>query len=523
MKLGISLFGITFLIIACEKDNFSNEINEQSEINSQLIIKSISLDDVPLKFNNIKEKFYLERHFNNRVENSDFIQARGTSNSDFNIHTDNIKEITKSNYTSYTMYMETPDTIANNFYNIVLEDKNGTYSIFINKYVTTNDWLNNQNQNFEGQISTFRVDIPDSNGGDELQHYSDILDDFTGGSNGGGGSSSWDALNTSSIYPYDCEGSVQTTQIVEPYMCSADEHWPWSPNESNCTATTKSGWDIRTQYACIPIFNVGNPNTSWPNDTNNPNTGGGASSNDNSNVGEPDNSSISFLLGSGDTEAVDVEKSDCQSLKKLVDTDSLGSNILPYVNQLRARINLDKEWSLSYSNEWVNGKTKPVPDINGIKEGISKTRSKLDYSALWVGQIHTHPKGTFKVFSWLDLRAIKLLYENTNDYFKQDIFLMAVAPNNETYALKINDIQALITKIDNDLTNAKGTDNDIKMNNLMNAMEKEYNKSNDLEKTFLKLYGNYGIAFYKATDANLSNWERLELDDNDNVKDTNCN
>ena len=42
-----------------------------------------------------------------------------------------------------------------------------------------------------------------------------------------------------------------------------------------------------------------------------------------------------------------------------------------------------------------------------------------------------------------------------------------------------------------------------------------YKKSNNIEQTFLNLFGNYGISLYKATDTNLSNWKELELDTND--------
>jgi hypothetical protein len=46
-----------------------------------------------------------------------------------------------------------------------------------------------------------------------------------------------------------------------------------------------------------------------------------------------------------------------------------------------------------------------------------------------------------------------------------------------------------------------------------------------LEQTFLRLFGNYGISLYEATDATLSNWKQLTLDEtnNETVNETPCN
>jgi len=75
------------------------------------------------------------------------------------------------------------------------------------------------------------------------------------------------------------------------------------------------------------------------------------------------------------------------------------------------------------------------------------------------------------------------------------------------------------------MQNAVGNTDEEKREYLMEEMQEKYEKSTNLEQTFLSLFGNYGISLYKAKDTNLSNWKQLELDKNNNeiVTETPCN
>ena len=227
------------------------------------------------------------------------------------------------------------------------------------------------------------------------------------------------------------------------------------------------------------------------------------------------------------SECVEEEQltSDCENLELLVSDNPLGSNILPVVNQLRGKLSADNEWSINLENKWVDGDRKNVLDASGIAEGKSKTRSKFKSGNTWVGQIHTHPNGTYTVFSWLDLKAISEIYNACNDDFNDEVFLMAVTPNNVTYALRVSDINVLVQKIQDDLNVAEGINDYEKAEYLMLEMAEKYSKSTDLEQSFLELYGSYGISFYKSTNNNLSSWKKLELDENNDqtVNETTCN
>ncbi|PQJ79638.1 hypothetical protein [Polaribacter porphyrae] len=221
-----------------------------------------------------------------------------------------------------------------------------------------------------------------------------------------------------------------------------------------------------------------------------------------------------------------IKDINCVRLKRLVKNDSIGSNIVPMVNQLRNKLGIgNKEWSIAYKNKWINGTRKNVPDENGIQEGPSDTRSHFTSGNIWVGQMHTHPQGTISIFSWLDIRALKTLHTDSHDNFNDEVFVMSVTPNNLTYTIRVDNIQTLISKIQNDMDNANGNNDDEKIKSIMKEMTEDYRKSSNLEQTFLDLYGSYGISLYKTTDANLNNWKQLELDTNDNqiVNETPCN
>ena len=59
------------------------------------------------------------------------------------------------------------------------------------------------------------------------------------------------------------------------------------------------------------------------------------------------------------------------------------------------------------------------------------------------------------------------------------------------------------------------------------SVQKEYKKDpNDLERVFLREFGNFGITIYKASDENISNWNKLEMNGdiiNPQVNEIPCN
>ncbi|MDR6966490.1 hypothetical protein J2X31_000483 [Flavobacterium arsenatis] len=290
----------------------------------------------------------------------------------------------------------------------------------------------------------------------------------------------------------------------------------WSADSSNCSGGGggSSG-------------STGNPGSTPGNGNSNPGTSGGGNSNSGSGSGA---GSPLVTTPVGVIPKITSESIKCATLKALTKTDSLSANIKPLVDQLRTKTNLDKEWyctfkrSLAYSGEQY--KTYDFPE--GIKEGGGIDEAKLYLHPSFMGQIHTHPLSRYAMFSWTDLKALRDLYHNAGNHNKQDVFLMIVCHNGAVYSLKVDNFNALNVKINNDWATAKGTNDDRKRKYLDSEIEKEYTKDrNNLERVFLKEFKDFGISIYKASDDNLTNWNKLELNDpnsnNSTIKSTPCN
>ena len=263
LKLGILLFGIAIFVIACEKDNFAEEktletLTEELPIS----IKSISISEVGETFNILKNKYQLDNHFGlQQTGNTQFRAAEEQENSGIIIYTDKVKEITRGDYTSYTMYIETQDVDSTSFYNLTIESKNGIDGMFVTKYTPINDNLGNQIQGFSN-INTQRID-------DVQIDLGQVDDPATGG---GDNSSGFD--NTQ--YPHDCEGTVIPTTVWVNVPCGCG-HEPGSTQHdfiNGCSSEPRHPyWDEVTTYECWETGNGNPPDDTDPN-TGNPNTGG---------------------------------------------------------------------------------------------------------------------------------------------------------------------------------------------------------------------------------------------------------
>lgn len=286
-RLFTIVFGLATLIgiflISCESDleSRTNIASEKQQQNSNFNLREVTLEEISTKFNPIKEKFKLGKHLKSKKDAFVTTQFRTGDDSEIIIYTDNIKEITQNDYTSYTMYMQIPGSLPNNFYNITIEEQNGETSLFVTKYTTTNNWLENQTQPFEGEITTFRLEGGTSSSTNEFLD-ADTIDDLMGGG-GGGSTGTSSGTTTSNTYPWDCNGTVHTTIFIEPYQCGCNpHHWPWE----TCNCSNQPGFNTVYQYECIP------------NDDGS--TAGGSSSGGDNTGGAPGGGSSTPSDGNGD-------------------------------------------------------------------------------------------------------------------------------------------------------------------------------------------------------------------------------
>jgi hypothetical protein len=272
IKLFLLAIIAIFVIVACDKDLYEEAINQDKEIN----IKQISLEKFNSKMRQMKNKPEIERFMVSSRNGSALSRTERTS--EFEIITDDIKEITQGDYTSYTMYLKTPDT-TNNIYNITIEEIDGNSSFFITKYIPKTYWLENKNIPFDGEIITYRESNTNSSGANTLQEYLDLIygELYAGGAGGGGGISGT-GNSSSTSYPYDCNGIVYETTIVTEIKCGCGHNWQdlLTGVCDGCRdyLPTYPSLSTTTTYQCIPISS----NPSGTGNTSGGNTLGGGGS-----------------------------------------------------------------------------------------------------------------------------------------------------------------------------------------------------------------------------------------------------
>lgn len=222
------------------------------------------------------------------------------------------------------------------------------------------------------------------------------------------------------------------------------------------------------------------------------------------------------------------EESPCEQLKKL--SNGNHQNINPRITELKNKVkdNVKKEWGSEFMqyDEWDSTGDLITHYLTNLKEGdgyeVALSSGKDNSSGtmiLYAGGIHTHPLDGYSMFSWGDVQALLQMHNDAVSGVKTDVTLMLVCNNPAdsdnplVYALKVDDINALTTKIDNDWNNTDydGLSEKEKKKKIFDKLKPDYetNKSN-LERHFLQFYADYGISLYKAEN-DMSNWNKLTL------------
>lgn len=496
-------------IVSCKHDDFKDNVNSMKDdypvsneyFNHGVSIKNVSIKEVT------NSSLYL--NFLNNFENLDRItysSETGENNYDFIIDTTKVKIIEKENYISYTFKIMRTRHKDVRVENLLLENKNGVERAFIISYIPDEDWLHQYEKGIE---LPFYGNV-----------YSEELKDYS----------------PRQPYGIDCD----TIIIIIDVPCPCAGHWPGQ----NCTCETGPRSQAIELVDCGSGGGGGGGGGSIPGDggsngggypggggggggTGGGGTGGGGGDPSNGGGGNDDDS-YTYMIGIPEA-VIATDEENCQKLKELTQTDPLSANIKPIVDELRTKLNDDTEWSCNFRKEFEDGAYKISAQESGIIKGPSKTKSTLYLDAGWFGSIHTHPIGTVPMFSWTDLKALRDLYQHSHEYNDEEVFVMFVGHNEEVYALKINNYDMLHARISTDLNSARGNNDEEKAKYLDERLEEYYKRrSNRLEGAFLREFESYGISLYKATDANLTNWEKIELAKPDsrnnlNIKYTSCN
>lgn len=342
-----------------------------------------------------------------------------------------------------------------------------------------------------------------------------------GNASGGGGSSS------SSTYPWDCDGDVITTYVIEPVMCSESIHWPWS--SGTCSATIKAYYNTVTTYECIPsVFDdVVYP----PSGGNNNNIGGGGASS--GATGNPSNfNSITTII--------DKPEIDCKNLAEMLDPNK--TNLIHYINLLAAKheANESNEFAyvfrkqIQYSDPFTEEVTYTYLEpyiFEGTPLSVITNPDTKSYSDM---HLHTTAEGSASgIFSWGDIFNFNSFYMEIPNaqpmaIFKEknDLSTMLLAPDPQdpynpnkynVYAITINDPVQLMNSVQNEWSKwSNYIDAKKRMEKINRAFGTDYVKNKDnLERFFIDKFVNYGITLYKFEN---NQWNELRPDEVDKSK-----
>ena len=170
-KFFIFLFGISLLLVNCEKDNFeeTSKIEEQST-NGEIQVNRISLEQLKEKesLRNAIEKISKSLDVNKTKEKGEEVSKIDSNDGSFTILTDNIFQVTRDSIESYSFRIETPTSEESHFENfVIIKNDSLNYDFFIYKYKYTI----NEDNSFQYYLLKVAVDENQIN----LGNFSDYL------------------------------------------------------------------------------------------------------------------------------------------------------------------------------------------------------------------------------------------------------------------------------------------------------------------------------------------------------------
>ncbi|MDX6188882.1 hypothetical protein SGQ83_05940 [Flavobacterium sp. Fl-318] len=208
----------------------------------------------------------------------------------------------------------------------------------------------------------------------------------------------------------------------------------------------------------------------------------------------------------------------CDKMKALTDVTKTG-NMKPFIDWLKGKV-------MASVNKVEHGvEVERIENPDGTFKfkytQVSSTEqftANLKYGFNFFGTAHSHPENSYAMFSFLDVKFLGDAYDKANPEIKADVFSMVVVKddNNKVsvYAMRVNDFNALKNGINSIMNNPKysrAKNDDEKIDLIHTDQALKYENSGDLEKTFLKEFGAFGISFYKA-DELLTEWKKLQID-----------
>ena len=471
IKLLLLLFFTAIFITSCMKD-----FEQDTPVNnSEIVFNKIKLDEFVSKEKLKKSLNILSKKFD--VSKNNTLSKNITAkNGSFTLLTDDIIEAISDTITIYTFLIETPTDSTSTFENFVIKQTENDLFFGIFKYQ-----LNNKlSANFPYELTIQDVNENQIN-----------LEDF-------------DAITKEMPTLHWADGCLWV------WYASGDCDDCGYYHREDCI-TGGSGWTIGGNNEASDNdgidVNIGIPG----HDT----TSGGSTSNT--------SNSDSSSTGTNFAPAIGVIKNktdNCGIFNDLVQDQPMKD----LINTLKGMTNLNTETGLALTKN-ADGTYSAIQGVPNAKNEIEfniPNGTTIDYI------IHTHYTGGLSIFSAQDIQTMYNIVTNGNITTSQEFVSIVVTPNNDVYALSLQNRNAFInfgnTWLSQDIL-FRGFDQVMTFKGKGNFNINRENINSNNEKNFIKMLQKrqMSIQIHKAN-ADDSEWSRLTINPMTNeVTPTPCN
>lgn len=475
------LIGILFHF-SCEKE----EIYEPKEENSRdLVVKHYKLSELKSK-STVYEK--ISKLAETKAKSNYLGRTVNVNDYGFSVETEDIMYIQDGDNYSYTFKIYR-DTLTSLTENLVLKPKNdGSFETYLVQYNYAEEDKENYNNGLPVANKHQKTQIQLLDNIDTNVFFRGSGNQVEGGLPPLPSGCCWELIDYEATIDYD----AGTWEVIDYYQINCNCGGGSGSGTGSGDGGNTGGWS-------------GNGNTDGGSNPSSGNTGGtsggvGSSGSSNSGVKPIITSPVGL-----DGEPI-FEEDPCVQLKNITKPEQ--DNIKPVIDILKTHLNEDIEYSANF-RKYLD--SDPPEYLNEIHIGLDKHNSRLFMAQSWYGQIHTHPVGTDPMFSWRDLKALSNLYFETKAIYKQDVFIMIVCPNDKVYSLKLDNLEILNAKLDEDWNNLGNLTEKEKNDKLDLMMQDVFSSDSDIEKAFINRFKDYGISLYRAN-ADITQWTKIELE-----------
>ncbi len=483
LKLGILLFGISFVLINCERD----EVNTNFEEVNKKRFKKVSFSEFNSRMTNDKSFENFSKLLD--VNNKGLFQKNDNNETPI-ILTDEIVMIQTNDITHYTFKLSVEQE-DNEFYNLnIFVDNQGEIIDFkVFKYVPDAIWLEDTSQSFSGYISI----------ANNVFELSDIQD---------------------TLYSKTKTVEACIDDVSAEWECSfGNPHAPGTCNATSFDYIVTVNWVPCSSGGggggggTSPPIHIGSE-TDGTDDCNTCGANGGTSGTGSQGAGTSSNTAVLPPT----QEFIEP----CDKLNHLIDSTKV--NIKPSLELLKTTLNQDGENGVSMKKATdpttgdVTYTNVNLPATTGNSIGIPAGGGE-NYAG-----VHTHSQSTYPMFSWNDINTLFNLHLRATSDTKSEVAFMLVSQETlvsaqqDVYALHIDDWREFRNAFNAELNAVVAADEDLtvtssledKIKKINEVLGDDYRDSTNIERTFLDFFKDYNISLYKANE-DITNWSKLTI------------